>query len=465
MTDFLLSFPVDALLLAFLLAFGAVAYGVVAQRMVGARQAGRALHSLPGFSGWWAAILTAGPALALLAAAGVVKDAIVTADVAGSLPSDVLALAPERVQAFLNAARDVAFNNARAATDAVAAVGAQFRQSEGMARLAIVAVVVLAALGGFFYALAAIRPASRTRNRVEQTVQSTLLAASGIAILTTIGIVLSVVFETLQFFAVYSPLDFLFGLQWSPQTAIRADQVGQSGAFGSVPLFFGTLMISVIAMAVAVPIGLYAAIYLSEYASPLTRRLAKPALEILAGIPTVVYGFFALLTVAPAVKALGDALGVPAQPTSALAAGIVMGLMIIPFVSSLSDDVINATPQALRDGSFAMGATKSETVQRVLLPAALPGIVGAILLAASRAIGETMIVVMAASQRANITWNPFEDVTTITVQIVSLLTGDLDFNSPKTRSAFALGFVLFVVTLLLNIVALRIVQKYRERYE
>ena len=295
-----------------------------------------------------------------------------------------------------------------------------------------------------------------------------LLGSSILAILTTVGIVLSLLFESLRFFEAigWRIHEFLFGLQWSPQIAIRADQVGQTGAFGAVPLFAGTAMITLIAMLIAAPVGLFAAIYLSEYAGPTTRRVVKPVLEILAGIPTVVYGFFALLTVGPAIRAAATFIGVDGAVTqSALSAGLVMGVMIIPFVSSLSDDVINAVPQSLRDGAYAMGATKSETVRQVILPAALPGIVGALLLAVSRAVGETMIVVMAAGQGANLTANPFESVTTITVQIVMLLTGDQEFDSPKTLSAFALGLVLFMFTLALNVIALRVVQKYREKYD
>jgi phosphate transport system permease protein len=259
--------------------------------------------------------------------------------------------------------------------------------------------------------------------------------------------------------------NFLFGLDWSPQMAIRADQVGSSGAFGAVPLFTGTLLISAIAMTVSVPIGLLSAIYLAEYASLKFRAAAKPLLEILAGIPTVVYGFFAALTVAPFTRNLGMDLGLNVSSESALAAGLVMGIMIIPFVSSLSDDFINAVPQALRDGAYALGATQSETIRQVVIPAALPGIVGGILLAVSRAIGETMIVVMAAGLSANLTANPLEAVTTVTTQIVTLLVGDQEFDSPKTLAAFALGLILFLSTLALNIIALHIVRKYREQYE
>jgi phosphate transport system permease protein len=259
--------------------------------------------------------------------------------------------------------------------------------------------------------------------------------------------------------------DFLFGLHWSPQTAIRADQVGASGSFGAIPIFAGTLLITVIAMCVAVPLGLMSAIYMSEYASARTRGVIKPLLEVLAGVPTVVYGFFAALTVAPFFRGMGEGIGLDVSSESALAAGIVMGIMIIPFVSSLSDDVMNAVPQTLRDGSFALGATKSETIKQVVLPAALPGVVGAVLLAVSRAIGETMIVVMAAGLAANLTANPFEAVTTVTVQIVTLLVGDQEFDSSKTLAAFALGLVLFFVTLALNVFALRFVRKYREKYD
>lgn len=305
----------------------------------------------------------------------------------------------------------------------------------------------------------------RARNAVERATMVLLVVCSLLSILTTVGIVLSLVFEAMRFFAQVSIFEFLFGLQWSPQMAIRADQVGQSGAFGAIPVFAGTLLITVIAMVVAVPIGLMSAIYLSDYASRRTRAWAKPLIEILAGIPTVVYGFFAALTVAPLIRGFGAYIGVDVASESALAAGLVMGVMIIPFISSLSDDVMNAVPQAMRDGAFALGATKSETIRQVVVPAALPGIMGGVLLAVSRAIGETMIVVMAAGLTANLTANPLEAVTTVTVQIVTLLVGDQEFDSPKTLAAFALGLALFVITLILNIVALRIVKKYREQYE
>jgi phosphate transport system permease protein len=305
----------------------------------------------------------------------------------------------------------------------------------------------------------------RARNYFENVVTYLLFACAAIAVLTTLGIVFSVAFETFQFFKLVSPIEFLFGLEWNPQSALRADQGEFGGAFGIVPLVVGTLLITLIAILVAGPIGLTAAIYMSEYATPRARAIVKPMLEILAGIPTVVLGFFAALTVAPYIRQLGSALGLSVASESALAAGLVMGMMIIPFVSSLSDDVMNAVPQSLRDGSYALGSTRSETIKKVVLPAALPGIVSAFMLAISRAIGETMIVVMAAGLAANLTFNPLEAVTTFTVQIKTILVGDQEFDSAKTLSAFALGFVLFFLTLMLNIIALRIVKRYRERYD
>jgi phosphate transport system permease protein len=340
-----------------------------------------------------------------------------------------------------------------------------YARLQGIANLTLWALALAIAGGGLAIAMRQTIPQMRARNRVESATMVILILFSSIAILTTLGIVLSVMVESFLFFRGVAPTEFLFGTEWSPQTALRKDQVGASGAFGAVPLFAGTLLVSFIAMLIAVPIGLMAAIYLSEYAPRKIRAMAKPVLEVLAGIPTVVYGFFAALTVAPFVRELGESIGLAVSSESALAAGFVMGIMIIPFVSSLSDDVINAVPQSMRDGSYALGATKAETVRRVIIPAALPGIVGGVLLAVSRAIGETMIVVMAAGLTANLTWNPLETVTTVTVQIVTLLTGDQEFDSPKTLAAFALGLTLFIVTLILNIIALHIVRKYREQYE
>ena len=376
---------------------------------------------------------------------------------------------PERREVFISDARAIAFGDLPSEfTPEREAAAAVFTPYETMSKFGAAGVGIALALLGLTFARRRIRREFRARNHVERLIGLLLMGSSILAILTTVGIVVSLLFESLRFFEAigWQIHEFLFGLQWSPQMAIRADQVGQTGAFGAVPLFAGTAMITLIAMLIAAPVGLFSAIYLSEYAGPTTRRIVKPVLEILAGIPTVVYGFFALLTVGPAIRAAATFVGVDGAVTqSALSAGLVMGVMIIPFVSSLSDDVINAVPQSLRDGAYAMGATKSETVRQVILPAALPGIVGALLLAVSRAVGETMIVVMAAGQGANLTGNPFESVTTITVQIVMLLTGDQEFDSPKTLSAFALGLVLFIFTLALNVIALRVVQKYREKYD
>jgi phosphate transport system permease protein len=292
-----------------------------------------------------------------------------------------------------------------------------------------------------------------------------LWLAAATSVFVTIAIISSVLYESLRFFQHVPLFDFLFGLKWSPQMAIRADQVGSSGAFGAVPVFLGTLLVTLVAMCVAIPAGLFSAIYMAEYLPRKTRAVFKPMLEILAGIPTVVYGYFAVIVVAPLLRDGGASIGLSIVSESALTAGLVMGVMIIPFVSSLSDDIISAVPRALREASYGMGATKSETIRQVVLPAALPGIMGAVLLAVSRAVGETMIVVMAAGMSANLTFNPLESVTTVTVQMVGLLVGDNEFDSPKTLAAFALGLTLFCITLVLNIVAIVIVRKYRERYE
>jgi len=324
-----------------------------------------------------------------------------------------------------------------------------------------VAVAILDGLNG----VRLIKPDMRARNSMDKLVHNVLLIASVAAILITVGIILSLIFETIRFFTLVPIAEFLFGLEWSPQIALRADQVASAGAFGAVPLFAGTLLITFIAMCIAVPIGLLSAIYLTQYADERFRAVAKPLLEILAGIPTVVYGFVAALVLAPAVREMGLTLGLDVASESALAAGLIMGIMIIPFMSSLSDDALTAVPQAMKEGSFALGATKAETIARVLIPAALPGIISSFLLAVSRAIGETMIVVMAAGLAANLTANPLQAVTTVTVQIVTLLTGDQEFDSAKTLAAFALGLALFLVTLMINMIAQRIVKSYREQYE
>ncbi len=421
---------------------------------------------MPEHYGYYVALWAGLPAFAIFLLWQIFEPQIIRNIILSDLPADVLALPAERLQLFY---RDVI----ALATDGTPSqitpnheqAADTYNRLKSIGNVSLIAVSLGAAVMFLSRARQRIQPGLRARNYVESTLKHTLLICSIIAILTTLGIVLSLLFESFRFFSRVPITDFLFGLKWSPQTALRAEQVGQSGSFGAVPLITGTLLISAIAMFVAVPIGLMSAIYLSEYAGPRFRTITKPLLEILAGVPTVVYGFFALLTVAPFVRNIAASLGFEIPAQSAIAAGSVMGIMLIPFISSLSDDVINAVPQSLRDGSYALGATHSETIRRVLIPAALPGIVGAILLAASRAIGETMIVVMAAGRAANLTANPFEAVTTITVQIVALLTGDQEFDSAKTLSAFALGLFLFCITLTLNVMALRVVQKYREKYD
>ena len=422
------------------------------------------LAALPVHYGTYVALWCGLPALALFAAWSIASPWIADGVIANALPAEIQQEQAGRIELVLGEVRRAAASGVlrdealRPAVDAYTG----FRQTSLV--LKILAVLVVA-LGGLSWAYRRVAPTLKARDASERIVHYMIMAASTIAILTTVGIVLSLLFETVRFFGQVSLGEFLFGLQWSPQTALRADQVGSSGAFGAVPVFAGTALITVLAMLVAVPVGLMSAIYMAEYASPRVRAVVKPLTEVLAGIPTVVYGFFAALTIGPLVRDAGEALGLSVASESALAAGLVMGIMIIPFISSLSDDVINAVPQSLRDGAYAMGSTKSETIIRVVLPAALHGIVGAVLLAVSRAIGETMIVVMAAGLAANLTANPFEAVTTVTVQIATLLVGDQEFDSAKTLSAFALGMTLFLVTLCLNVIALHVVRKYREAYD
>jgi phosphate transport system permease protein len=425
------------------------------------------LHSLPSYYGYYVAVWCAIPALLILIAWLIGEQQIIHSLLISSLPEGARSLPPERMGLLLNDVNNLASGNvlSRAADPELQRAADYYGRMVQISRLAMTVVVLAAAIAGLFYAHKKVSPKLRARNTVEAVIRILLIACSIIAILTTIGIILSLIFEASRFFFRVSPIDFLFGLEWSPQMAMRADQVGAAGSFGAVPLFVGTLLIAFIAMCVAMPVGLMSAIYMAEYAHPKFRTVIKPVLEILAGIPTVVYGFFAALTVAPFFRNVGADLGFAISSESAFAAGVVMGMMIIPFVSSLSDDVITAVPRSMRDGSYGLGATQAETIRRVVLPAALPGIVGGFLLAVSRAIGETMIVVMAAGLAANLTANPFEAVTTVTVQIVTLLVGDQEFDSPKTLAAFALGLVLFCVTLTLNIIALRVVTKYREQYE
>jgi phosphate transport system permease protein len=450
---------------------GLAATGYIAGRqraiLVTSRGAAVRSHSLPGYYGAYLALWCALPLLLLLIAWVVIEPAYLRSVVLSSLPADFIDLSADQLGLVYNDIRNLVEGNIVSGepSEAITAAAEVYRETRDRSRMLLTASLIVIAIAVFIWAWRRIEPGFRARNRVERAVEYLLIGASMVAILTTIGIFVSVFFEALRFFREVPLFEFLFGLNWSPQTAIREDQVGSSGAFGAVPLFVGTLLISGIAMLVAAPVGLMSAIYLSEYASPRLRNYAKPMLEILAGIPTVVYGYFAALTVGPILRGVGEAMSLPVSSESALGAGLVMGIMIIPFVSSLSDDVINAVPQALRDGSYGLGATQSETIRQVVLPAALPGIVGALLLAVSRAIGETMIVVMAAGLAANLTVNPLEAVTTVTVQIVTLLVGDQEFDSAKTLAAFALGLMLFLVTLVLNVIALRVVRRYREQYE
>lgn len=425
------------------------------------------LHSLPAYYGLYTAIWCGIPALIIVAIWTFFEPSIINYFILSGLPEEIRSLGPDRLNLVISDINNLVQGNITSGVvDGVVQEAAErykTLQTISNVVLIIVALAVSSVLG--WLALTKIKPDHQARNAVEKTMDLVLIGCSSIAILTTVGIVLSVLFESIRFFQSVPVTEFLFGLDWSPQTAIRADQVGSSGAFGAIPLFTGTLLISFIAMLVAVPIGLLSAIYLSEYATPEFRSIAKPILEILAGIPTVVYGFLAALIVAPFIRDVGTAMGLQVASESALAAGLVMGIMIIPFVSSLSDDAISAVPSAMRDGALGLGATQTETIRKVIFPAALPGIVGGILLAVSRAIGETMIVVMAAGLAANLTANPLNAVTTVTVQIVTLLTGDQEFDSPKTLAAFALGLVLFFITLTLNMIALHVVKNYREQYE
>lgn len=460
--------PANLLLLTIVLAMVAYGLGYARSRALAMPLGGvRHLKSLPGYYGVRAAVWCGLPALIILALWAAFQGKVIQAMVMGSLPPDIVPDSAGDVSLLMSRIQNVANGSLPPAmVDGPVAHAANLFQSlRVQSRMYMTGLVISVALLAGFLSWIRISPRLNARRQVETVLRGFFFVCAGVAIMTTAGIVFSVVFETIRFFDRVPFLEFFFGTSWSPQTALRADQVGAEGSFGMIPLFTGTLLISAIALLVAVPIGLMSAIYLSEYANKHVRSTAKPIMEMLAGVPTVVYGFFAALTVAPFISDLAESIGLEASSQSALAAGLVMGVMIIPFVSSLSDDVINAVPQTMRDGSLALGATHSETMIKVIFPAALPGIMGGILLAASRAIGETMIVVMAAGLAANLTANPLETVTTVTVQIVTLLTGDQEFDSAKTLAAFALGAMLFIVTLLLNVVALKIVRKYREQYE
>ncbi|MCF6216244.1 MAG: phosphate ABC transporter permease subunit PstC [Emcibacter sp.] len=432
----------------------------------------RQLHSLPGHYGWFSAMTSLLPGMIIILTwiifGPVIIDNMTLASLAGLEGGEKIQSLSDFDRAiYLNDIHNLAIGDAisRPATDNLTFAAQYYLRAQQdifwIFSLSAVAISALTATLG----IRKISPTMRSRNILERLILSCLALCSILAILTTVGIVSSLIFETLRFLDHVSLADFLLGLKWSPQTALRADQVGSSGAFGVIPLFAGTLLITCIALIFAVPVGLLSAIYMTEFASRGARAVFKPLLELLAGIPTVVYGFFAALVVAPFIRTSGDFLGLEIASESALAAGLVMGIMIIPLMSSLSDDVISSVPQSLRDASYGLGATKTETILNVIIPSALPGIVSAFLLAASRAIGETMIVVMAAGMAANLTANPLEAVTTVTVQIVALLTGDQEFDSAKTLSAFALGLALFVITLILNFIALKVVRKYQEQYD
>jgi len=461
--------------LVFVIAFLALfSYWFAIQRAVkvaGGLTKVKKLTSLPKQFGALTAFWCGLPALFVLLIWSIFESSVIQSTLLTALPPEISELPVDQLSLYLNdiyvIAEQIQFGQLSVSEDSDLKyqTAMQLVETQNTASWLKSGLILLVCLTSVLYLVSRFTVEFEARVKMERIIAGILWASSGVALLTTIGIILSVLFESIQFFSAVPPWEFLFGTEWSPQIAMRTDQVGGSGAFGAVPLFAGTLLITAIAMLLSIPTGLMIAIYLSQYASERLRSIAKPMLEILAGVPTVVYGFFAALTVAPLIRDFGGWLGLSVASESALAAGLVMGIMIIPFISSLSDDAISAVPTALKEGSLGLGATPSETIKKVLLPAAIPGIVGAILLALSRAIGETMIVVMAAGMAANLTANPLESVTTVTVQIVTLLTGDQEFDSPKTLAAFALGLMLFVTTLALNIIALKVVRKYREQYD
>lgn len=458
--------------------FGYILLTIIALTLVGyflgrtagvrfAGEAGSQVHSLPNYHGAFVAIWVGVPALVLVLLWTSFQGSAIDGLLLAGLPAEMTETASQaQKNLLLSEIRNVASGQIfTQPAPAIVEAAARLGRLEFITHVAMFVVVLAMMMLALFLAQRSLAPRFRARNAVERGLSLFMIFCSIVAVLTTLGIISSLVYESWAFFRLVPPADFFFGLKWEPQIAIRADQVAGAGAFGAVPVFVGTLVISFIAMFVAIPIGIFTAIYLVEYADDRVRKVVKPLLEILAGVPTVVYGFFAVLTVAPAIREAGGLIGLGVSPNSALAAGLVMGVMIIPFVSSLSDDAIRAVPRSMRDGSLAMGATRAETMTKVLLPAALPGIMGGVLLAFSRAIGETMIVVMAAGLIASLNVNPLDSVTTVTVQIVSLLIGDTAFDNPKTLAAFALGLVLFMVTLVLNVAALLIVRRYREQYE
>jgi phosphate transport system permease protein len=481
------------ILLLALLAIASFSYGYW-RALTHARKSETRFHSRPVYHGAFVMLATVLPAFIMIAVWSAAAPSVIRSAVTVDMPAEVQAQTPAELSLVMTTVESLASgmmklspeeyqsllaDTANASTlflqrgvivgsniePYMIEAASSLNEYAAMSQLALTVVVLVMAALGFLYGRYQVQPRIRARNMVESITLLGLMAASTVAILTTVGIAFSVLFETLHFFQSVPPAEFFFGTVWDPRFSAPGRSGGDAGQFGLLPLLWGTLYISFVALLVAVPIGLFAAIYMAEYASSRVRAVVKPLLEILAGIPTIVYGFFALVTFGPLLHQLGVFVNFEISASSVLTAGIVMGIMIIPFVSSLSDDIITAVPQSLREGSYGLGATQSETIKQVVMPAALPGVVGAVLLAASRAIGETMIVVLAAGIAANITLNPGEPVTTITVKIVSQLTGDLEFNSPQTLVAFALGLTLFVITLGLNVFALYVVRKYREQYE
>ena len=426
------------------------------------------LKALPAYYGYYLSLWCGLPALIIFGCWSLFEPTIIKVLILNNFPQiESKDLFYEQTLSFFNG------NFSGEITNEIKAASIKYSSINIIAQNSKVVIIAAALIGSLTFAYRKIQNNNKARDDVEIILKVLLFTSSLVAILTTVGIIVSLLFESLKFFSTINIFEFIFGTSWSPQRAFVRDAsaitpeelLELQDAFGSVPLFAGTAFIALIAMCVAVPIGLFSGIYLAEYASTKVRKYSKPIIEILAGIPTVVYGFFAALTVGPFFRTLGESLGLTVSSESALAAGLIMGVMIIPYISSLSDDVINSVPQSLREGSYAIGATKSETIKKVVIPAALPGIIGSILLAVSRAIGETMIVVMAAGLAANLTINPLESTTTITTQIVMILVGDQEFDSPKTQAAFALGLTLFIATLILNYIALRVVKKYREKYD
>lgn len=425
-----------------------------------------ALASVPGYYGLYVLLWSALPSILFFILWQTGSHHILSNWVSASIPAD-MSSQTDKINFLISDIRTLSMGGeiARAPEPWMTEIAERLAHYRKLATIGLVTGLIGCAAAFGWVGYTKIRPELSARVIADKIIICLLWLTATLAVFVTLGIVLSLAFEAYQFFKRVPMHEFLFGTHWSPQVSIRSDQVGSSGGYGAIPVFTGTLLITALALLVAVPLGLLSAIYLSEYANPKTRAVVKPILELLAGIPTVVYGFFAALLIGPGLNMLGEKIGLNIEVESALAAGLTMGVMLIPFISSLSDDVLHAVPTSLHDGSLALGATPAETIKHVVIPAALPGIVGACLLALSRAIGETMIVVMAAGMAANLTFNPFESVTTVTVQVVSLLVGDQEFASTTTLAAFALGLVLFIVTLILNFIALYIVRTYREQYE